>query len=146
MTGVAQGTVLGQGTSVGAQVTGTHSIGNGTGTGLLGEGTRIHGTCAGPSSGASSVRDTGHTEEHEEVAPQEVTLGRSPKWLQETLREAKDDGESERIMQKSKVPERFCSYLAAVTRLTDFEHSSFEEVVDQRVWREAMVEEYDSIM
>ena len=49
-------------------------------------------------------------------------------------------------MRKSKVPERFCSYLTVVTSITDSELSSFEEVVDQRVWREAMVEEYNSIM
>ena len=68
----------------------------------------------------------GHTEEHEEVIPQEVTLGwRRPKWLQETLKEAKDVGELERIMQRSKDPEIFCIYLATVTSITDSElHSS----------------------
>ena len=49
-------------------------------------------------------------------------------------------------MRRSKAPNRFCSYLAAVTDISHFEPSSFEEAVDQRVWREAMVEEYDSIM
>ena len=53
-------------------------------------------------------------EQHEEVVvPQEATSRRRrPKWLQETLREAKDVGKSERIMRRRKVPERFCSYIA----------------------------------
>ena len=49
-------------------------------------------------------------------------------------------------MRRSKALDRFCSYLAAVTDPDHFEPSSFQEVVDQRVWRDAMVEEYDSIM
>ena len=49
-------------------------------------------------------------------------------------------------MRRSKAPDRFCSYLAAVTDTDHSEPSSFEEAVDQQVWRDAMVEEYDSIM
>ena len=49
-------------------------------------------------------------------------------------------------MRRSKALDRFCSYLAVVTYITHSEPSSFEEAVDHRVWREAMVEEYDSIM
>ena len=49
-------------------------------------------------------------------------------------------------MRRSKAPDRFCSYLVVVTYITHSEPSSFEEVVDQRVWREAMTEEIDSIM
>ena len=49
-------------------------------------------------------------------------------------------------MRRSKAPDRFCSYLAAVTDISHSKPLSFEEAVDQRVWREAMVEEYDSIM
>ena len=66
--------------------------------------------------------------------------------MQDTLKEAKEAGEPERIMMKSKAPDRFCSCLAVVTNVSHSEPSSFEEAVDQRVWREAMVEEYDSIM
>ena len=79
------------------------------------------------------MRDIGRFEEqHEEiVVPQEATLGRKrPKWLQETLREARDASESERIMQRGKVPERFCSYIASVASITDFGPSSFQKVAD----------------
>ena len=82
------------------------------------------------------MRVTGHTKEHEETVPHEVTSGRwrrRPKWLQDTLKEAKDAGEPERIMRRSKDPDRFCSYLAVVTDITHSEPSSFEEAIDQRV-------------
>ena len=75
--GPSVGQVPGAGTKV--TVAGTHSISSGTGAG-----TGLHSTGARPSSGSSSVRGTGHTDEqHEEVVvPQEATLGRRrPKWL-----------------------------------------------------------------
>ena len=93
------------------------------------------------------MRVPSHTGEHEGIVPQEVTSGRRrSKSLQDTLKEAKDAGEPERIMRKSKAPDRFCSYLAAMTDVSHSKPSSFEEAVDQRVWRDTMVEEYDSIM
>ena len=49
-------------------------------------------------------------------------------------------------MRRGKALERFCSYIASVASIIDSESSSFQEAADQQVWREAMVEEYDSIM
>ena len=96
--------------AAGTQVTrtGTLGVGSGTGAGSSGEGTGIQDTGAGHSDGPSSMRVTSHTKQHEEIVPQDVTSRRRrPKWLQETLKEAKDVGEPERIMRWSKVPERF---------------------------------------
>ena len=149
-----------------AQVTGTGLSGigvvqvSGVGTQVTRIGTPgVGSTCAGSSRIGTGLQDTGvghfggplvrepvQTEGHEDSVPQEVTSGRRrPKWLQDTLKEAKDAGELKMIM-RSKAPDRFCSYLGAVTDISHFEPSSFEEAVDQRVWTEAMVEEYDSIM
>ena len=62
----------------------------------------------------------------------EATLGRRrPKWLQDTLREARDAGEPERFMRRGKVPNRFCSYIASVVSITVSEPSSFQEAVGQ---------------
>jgi hypothetical protein len=41
---------------------------------------------------------------------------------------------------------RFGSYLAMVTSISDTERQTFAQAVDQQVWREAMLEEYDSIV
>ena len=38
------------------------------------------------------------------------------------------------------------SYMALMTELIKSEPSSFEEATQHDVWKEAMVEEYDSIM
>jgi hypothetical protein len=41
---------------------------------------------------------------------------------------------------------RLGSYLALVTSISDTEPQTFAQVVDQQAWREAMLEEYDSIV
>jgi hypothetical protein len=55
-------------------------------------------------------------------------------------------GEPHRLMRESNAPERFGSYLTMVTSITDSEPTTFEQATDQQVWRDAMQEEYDSIM
>ena len=133
-----QGTGTMQVPGAGTQVTGcgTHgSVGSSTSAGAAGEGNHLHGTGVGPSCGPSSVRGAGRSDEqHEEnVVPQEATSGRRrPKWLQDTLREARDAGESERV-RRGKVPERFCGYIASVASITDSKPSSFQEAIDQQV-------------
>jgi hypothetical protein len=110
-------------------------IGTGTGSGRAGTGTGSQGT-VGQSSG---VRSSGDEEE--------VPSGkRKPKWLQETLKEADDFGGPKRATRESRPPERFCAHMAMVTSITESEPSSYEEAASQQVWREAMVEEYASIM
>ena len=77
----------------------------------------------------------------------EVCSGkRKPKWLQDTLREATYVVGPKRPVRESKPPNRFCSYMAMVANIVDFEPSSYEEAASQQVWREAMQEEYSSIM
>eukprot|EP00253_Pinus_taeda_P020612 PITA_20612 len=71
---------------------------------------------------------------------------RKPKWLQDTLRDATSIAEPKRPVRESRPPERFCSYMAMATSILDFEPSSYDEAASQQVWREAMQEEYSSIM
>eukprot|EP00253_Pinus_taeda_P028780 PITA_28780 len=71
---------------------------------------------------------------------------RKPKWLQDTLRDATSVAEPKRPIRESRTPERFCSYMAMATSVLDSEPSSYEEAASQQVWREAMQEEYSSIM
>ena len=124
---------------------------------LVGSTHSISGSSSHPGTGSSSSGSVGqqaraHSSDDEEFFDVPSRQGevdsrkRKPKWLQDTLKEAKDAGESKRIMRRSKGPDKFCNYLAVVTDITHSEPSSFKEAVDLRVWREAMVEEYDSIM
>ena len=43
-------------------------------------------------------------------------------------------------------PKRLCSYVAKATSIVDSQLTSYEEAASQEVWREAMVEEYASII
>jgi reverse transcriptase-like protein len=124
----------------GSQVTGSQSTGFQS-TDPSGTGSQIAGTS---SSGTQSVT----RDEQEEFPPQEATSGRrKPKWLQDTLKEAQETvGYPKRIVRESKQPERFCSYLAMESSIRGSEPSSYEEAAGQQVWRDAMMEEYVSIM
>jgi hypothetical protein len=72
---------------------------------------------------------------------------RKPRWFQETLKKAKENvGEPRGLFRESRAPDRFGSYLAIVTSIIDSEPETFAQAVDVQVWRDAMLEEYDSIM
>jgi hypothetical protein len=55
-------------------------------------------------------------------------------------------GNPKQAVRESKPPERFCSYIAMVSSIREFEPSTFEEASSRQVWRDAMMEEYNSIM
>jgi hypothetical protein len=101
-------------------------------------------------SGSQSVgiRSEVETLGHGYVTSPLVTLGkRKPRWFQETLKEAKDNFEEpKRLFRERKAPKRLGSYLVMVTSIIDLEPTTFAQEFDQQVWREAMLEEYDSII
>jgi hypothetical protein len=49
-------------------------------------------------------------------------------------------------VREGRAPQRFSNYMALMSELLEAEPSSFEEASQQQVWRNAMVEEYASIM
>jgi hypothetical protein len=72
---------------------------------------------------------------------------RRPKWFQETLKEARENvGDPKSQIRESRPPVRLGAYLVLVTSIRDTEPQTFAQAVDHQVWREAMVEEYDSIV
>jgi len=77
-----------------------------------------------------------------------VTPGkRKSRWFQEILKESMENvREPKRLFRESRALERLGSYLAMVLSIIDVEPTTFAQAVDQHVWREAMPEEYDSIM
>jgi hypothetical protein len=48
--------------------------------------------------------------------------------------------------RESRPPRKFSTYMALMTNIIDSEPSNFEEAANQQVWRDAMVEEHNSIM
>jgi hypothetical protein len=86
-------------------------------------------------------------EQNVEFTPTESSSRRRPKWVEHTLREAQDPVEAPQTsVGMSNAPERFFSYMALMSELIKAEPSSFQEASEQQVWREAMMEEYSSIM
>jgi hypothetical protein len=81
------------------------------------------------------------------TSPLTTSWKRRLRWFQETLKEAKENvGEPKSQIRESRPPVRFGAYMALVMIITDTEPQTFAQAVDQQVWREAMVEEYDSIV
>ena len=55
-------------------------------------------------------------------------------------------GALEGSLRESKGPRIYSSYMALLSDIIDAEPSSFEEAVGKQVWKDAMHEEYQSIM
>ena len=113
----------------------------GLGSGL--QGTPGVGT---PASGSHVTWGTSSGSSSDEDRPVwEQSLGKKkPKWLRETLKEAMKVGTPRDAVRAIKMPDQLGMLLVASTR--DFEPSTFEEASQHHVWRDAMMDEYHSIM
>jgi hypothetical protein len=69
-----------------------------------------------------------------------------PAWAHQTLYKAEGHATPHGTFEESKRPQRFSSYIATISHNIDSEPSSYEEVSSQPVWRNVMMEEYQSIM
>jgi hypothetical protein len=123
-----------------SQVTGPQGSGSqATGPQVSGSGT--------PESTSGSLSSGDGVEQGESPARDITSERRKSKWLQVTLREAQGSvGSPRQVVRESKPLERFCSYIAMVSSIREFEPSTFEEATSRQVWRDAMMEEYNSIM
>jgi hypothetical protein len=94
------------------------------------------------------MRSKAETRGRGDITSPLVTVGkRKSRWFQETLKEAKENVKEHRgLFRESRAPDRLGSYLAMVTSITDLEPETFAQAIDQQVWRDAMLENYDSIM
>jgi hypothetical protein len=62
------------------------------------------------------------------------------------LQEAEGHATPRGTFKESKRPQRFSSYIATMSHIIDSEPSSYEEASSQPVWKDAVMEEYQSIM
>ena len=74
------------------------------------------------------------------------SLGKRPPWLRDTLEDAEGHMAPRGTFRESKKPTRYQRYLAAMSTIVQSEPGSFEEAVKHQVWKDAMHEEYESIM
>ena len=66
--------------------------------------------------------------------------------LQDTLKDAERHMAPRWTFRESKKPNRYQGYLAAISTIVQSEPGSVEEVVKHQVLKDAMHEEYESIM
>jgi hypothetical protein len=77
---------------------------------------------------------------------EEPPAKRKPGWLKETMQEAKRIVAPKGTFKESKRPHRFGGYVPLMSSISDVEPSSFEEADKLQVWKDAMLEEYRSII
>ena len=80
-------------------------------------------------------------------APTDMAVSRKrPRWAQETLQDDEGHKAPHEIHRESKRPERFSSYVTLMSHIIDSEPTTYEEASRHQVWKDAMMEEYQSIM
>eukprot|EP00253_Pinus_taeda_P002360 PITA_02360 len=79
--------------------------------------------------------------------PQDPSTSRKrPSWLRGTLDDAEGHIAPRETFRESKKPNRYQGYLTIMSTIIQNEPSSFTDVVKHQVWKDAMSEEYESIM
>jgi hypothetical protein len=77
-----------------------------------------------------------------EEPPVKIKLG----WLKEIVQEAERIASPKGNFKERKMPHRFGGYVALMRSISDVKTSSFEEANKLQVWKDAMLEEYMSII
>ena len=115
------------------------SSSSGTGLGSLRTGSQVVGT--------SSERQVSDEVVEESLRQDASSRKRKPSWVKELMKEAKESvGPTKREVRESRAPERFFGYMAQGNSLCDTVPDTYEEASANQVWRDAMMEEYNSIM
>ena len=79
--------------------------------------------------------------------PREVVVNRKrPVWFRNTLREAKGHVAPKGSFRERKRPHKFSSYVALMSNIINSDPYIFEEITEKQEWKDAMMEEYQSIM
>ena len=71
---------------------------------------------------------------------------RKPAWVQESIEGAKRYGALEENHRERKRTRSYSGYVALLCDFIDKEPSNYEEVTGWKEWKDAMIEEYQSIM
>ena len=67
-------------------------------------------------------------------------------WCREIPREAEKHVAPSGTFRESNKPQRFSGYVALMAQISDAEPTNYEDAATQQVWKDAKVEEYQSIM
>jgi hypothetical protein len=67
------------------------------------------------------------------------------RWIQDTLKDVERHATPIGTFRESRSLQRFSIYVVVMSKIIDSGHSSFEEAIGQHVWKDSMMEEYQSI-
>jgi hypothetical protein len=81
-----------------------------------------------------------------EDAPQEKTRKRRPSRAHEIIQDVEKYGAPDGTFRERKRPKPYSSYMALLSDIIDVEPTCYEEVAGKKEWKDAMVEEYQSIV
>jgi hypothetical protein len=73
-------------------------------------------------------------------------IKKKPAWCREILKEAEKLSAPKGTFRESKKPDKYSGFIAMLNLVIDSEPSTFEEASKHQVWKDAMIEEYDSIL
>ena len=81
------------------------------------------------------------------VPPRELnTHKRRPAWEREIIQGAEKYGALDETSKENKKPRPYSSYVALLCDIINAEHSIYEEAAEKKEWKDALIEEYQSIM
>jgi hypothetical protein len=73
-------------------------------------------------------------------------IKRKPAWCREILKEVEKHSAPRGTFRESKKPDKYSGLIAKLNIVIDSEPSTFEEASKHQVWKDAMIEEYDSTL
>ena len=71
---------------------------------------------------------------------------RRPTWAREIIQDAEKYGAPDGTSKESKRPQPYSIYVALLCDIINAEPSSYEEAIEKKEWKDAMIKEYHSIM
>ena len=72
----------------------------------------------------------------------EMGQKRKPQWVRQTLQDAEGHTAPHGALWESKRPQIFGCYVTLMSSILDSKPSTYDEVVGQQCWKDAMMEEY----
>jgi hypothetical protein len=89
-------------------------------------------------------------EDHDMAEPQRhakmITKKRRPTWACEIIQDVEKYGAPYEYLREGKKPRPYCNYVTFLCDIIDVEPTCYEEAARNKVWKDAMIEEYRSII
>jgi hypothetical protein len=73
-------------------------------------------------------------------------IKRKRAWCHEILKEAEKHATPKGTFRESKKPDKYSGLITQLNLVIDSEPSTFDEAAKHKVWNDAMIEEYESIL